>query len=405
MGVDGWLGVDGHVTNVARRYASRRGHDERRQGITRTTRARACKAALTRRERAALRAASSQRGRGGAEHAARAAGLRRGPTAPSRGRATPGMRRAAPAPTAVSWAGRERMAKHGGRHARVGDRAGGGESRRGWGHASAPPRRAGAPGPGTEQAGEAAQRAGLSRARRSIAAVPSRGRAGAGQGGGRGLRQGGDQARVRATAELVGVGGTARPRRVGGAARAGPGPSASGTTTGEGEGGEGGEGRGLPRRARAAPKRERGRAGETCARGRGERERFWGEGRLTGRAHREKAAAVLTTVRTARMGGRGELGPRLGRRAGPRRGGGGGASWAARPRPDRRAGWAARRGGRKGEGKGFSLFHFLFSSKLHPKILFANHSNTSKKIMVRHDATIKEIFLGFTYTRSRAKSR
>jgi hypothetical protein len=46
--------------------------------------------------------------------------------------------------------------------------------------------------------------------------------------------------------------------------------------------------------------------------------------------------------------------------------------------------------GRKGEGKGFSLYHFLFSSKLHPKILFANHLNTSKKIMVRHDATTKE---------------
>jgi hypothetical protein len=55
---------------------------------------------------------------------------------------------------------------------------------------------------------------------------------------------------------------------------------------------------------------------------RGERE-VWGEGRLTGGAHREKAAAVLIAVRTARVGaGGGELGPRLGRRAGPRRGGG-----------------------------------------------------------------------------------
>jgi hypothetical protein len=33
--VDGWLGVDGHVTNVAGRYASRREHGEPRQGTAR----------------------------------------------------------------------------------------------------------------------------------------------------------------------------------------------------------------------------------------------------------------------------------------------------------------------------------------------------------------------------------
>jgi hypothetical protein len=46
--------------------------------------------------------------------------------------------------------------------------------------------------------------------------------------------------------------------------------------------------------------------------------------------------------------------------------------------------------GHKERGKDFPFSIFLFSSKLHSKILFTNHSTTSKKIMVRHDATTKE---------------
>jgi hypothetical protein len=34
-GVDGWLGVDGHVTNMVGSYASRREHDEPRQDAVR----------------------------------------------------------------------------------------------------------------------------------------------------------------------------------------------------------------------------------------------------------------------------------------------------------------------------------------------------------------------------------
>jgi hypothetical protein len=41
-------------------------------------------------------------------------------------------------------------------------------------------------------------------------------------------------------------------------------------------------------------------------------------------------------------------------------------------------------------GNDFPFSIFLFSSKLHSKILFTNHSTTSKKIMVWHDATTKE---------------
>jgi hypothetical protein len=87
----------------------------------------------------------------------------------------------------------------------------------------------------------------------------------------------------------------------------------------------------------------------------------------------------------ARMGGggRGELGHRVRPAAGP----------PSRPKARRGASWAAEPTGPRAGGRGerispFSIF--LFSSKLHFKILFTNHSTTSKKIMVRHDATTKD---------------
>jgi hypothetical protein len=78
-----------------------------------------------------------------------------------------------------------------------------------------------------------------------------------------------------------------------------------------------------------------------------------------------------------------------------------GASWAAEPAGPcvggRGAGraWGKPAGpralmGHKERGKYFPFSIFLFGSKLHSKILFTNHSTTSKKIMVRYDATTKQ---------------
>jgi hypothetical protein len=69
-------------------------------------------------------------------------------------------------------------------------------------------------------------------------------------------------------------------------------------------------------------------------------------------------------------------------------------------------GWAARPAGPQEEGEGFSLFSiFLFSSKLHPKILFAKSLNHKQKNMVRHDATTKENpLIGFINSRHRVNS-
>jgi hypothetical protein len=107
-------------------------------------------------------------------------------------------------------------------------------------------------------------------------------------------------------------------------------------------------------------------------------------------------AAAQPSARRAR-------GRRLGRRASPKRGGGGGRagppSRLGRTRGGGGEGQAAPRGkpagpralmGHKERGKKFPFSIFLFSSKLHSKILFTNHSTTNKKIMVRHDATTKE---------------
>jgi hypothetical protein len=84
---------------------------------------------------------------------------------------------------------------------------------------------------------------------------------------------------------------------------------------------------------------------------------------------------------------------------GPQGGGGGGSNrraHGARGGRGEGASWATELGPRLGRARGgrgeriFPFSIFLFSSKLHFKILFTNHSTTSKKIMVRHDATTKE---------------
>jgi hypothetical protein len=56
------------------------------------------------------------------------------------------------------------------------------------------------------------------------------------------------------------------------------------------------------------------------------------------------------------------------------------------------AGWAT--AGSRPKGGGVSIFPFFQFSYLAlnsiPRMLFTNHSTTSKKIMVRHDATTEE---------------
>jgi hypothetical protein len=203
-------------------------------------------------------------------------------------------------------------------------------------------------------------------------------------------------------AEWAGDGGTVRPCRAGGAARAGAGPNASGQRgSGQRRGGRGGgEGRGLPRGARVAL--ERGRRGEGDVREGTQGERgVWGKGRLTGGAHREAVAAVLTAARTTRVGGGGRAGPAtgppswLGRMQGVGRGG---------PRQGE-AGWAAAgsrpKGGRENFPFPFSYLALNSTPKYFSQITQPQARKSGSGMMQQP----KKIFLGFTYTRYRANSR
>jgi hypothetical protein len=161
---------------VARRYASRREHGEPRQDTARTTQARACKAALTRRERVA-HTLGPRRALGGAVEPGRA----------GRGRcAAPGEQAGAAALSGVGALGLGGVSGSGqgsalGRGSHAPGRAGapprgegGGGPRRGRGLASAPGRASAsvsAPGQGrdagvTRQGGGRAGRSMAGRARR-----------------------------------------------------------------------------------------------------------------------------------------------------------------------------------------------------------------------------------------------
>jgi hypothetical protein len=81
--------------------------------------------------------------------------------------------------------------------------------------------------------------------------------------------------------------------------------------------------------------------------------------------------------------GRGALSqPRT--RGGERRRGAGGPRRV--PKKARAAPWAEKLVGNGGRFWGFSYLAINFN----PKILFTNHSTTSKKIMIQHDATTEE---------------
>jgi hypothetical protein len=94
----------------------------------------------------------------------------------------------------------------------------------------------------------------------------------------------------------------------------------------------------------------------------GEREMFWGEGRLTGGAHRGKAAAVPTAARTVHVGAGGEgwaaeagwatRGGLAGPPSRPKKERGGEAAAGPRAWLGREPGWAARLAGPQGEGEG-----------------------------------------------------
>jgi hypothetical protein len=146
---------------------------------------------------------------------------------------------------------------------------------------------------------------------------------------------------------------------------------------GQGSGRWSGDGRaGRGRRARGGMRRQREVLGGGAVDGRGPQ----GEG--GGGSNRR--------VHDARGGG-GELGPRLGHRADPRRGGG-----PAGPR----AGGEERE---RGKDFPFSISYLALNST--PKYFSQITRTQARKSWSSMMQQQKKIFLGFTYTRSRAKSR
>jgi hypothetical protein len=310
---------------------------------------RARKATLTRRERAALRAASRQRGCTGGRGTTRASAElqaarheRTGPSSKLR------RARASTSGPGHAVAGRARMGE---RAERAGlGRAGTGaerarEPRRGRAGAA----RAGAPrqaGAGPSAPGTAAERAGAGEPCRDRAREPSRA-----PGTGR--------------ASALGPPWPATPGR---GQRTGSRHAAGEGATCEGEGPRAGHTAPWPGKGRegfTAQGGARARGGSTTGGGdvrEGGRERFWGEGEgMTGGAHRGVAAMANSRARGA--GGR-----RLGRHVDPKRGRGA-PSWAAAG-PRAGVGGQAAPGGkppgrdekpaqRGGGEEGISLFQFL----------------------------------------------
>jgi hypothetical protein len=220
-----------------------------------------------------------------------------------------------------------------------------------WGRAAQGPRRVGAPRPRCAGAGGSA---------------PGRARRGRGRG--------------RAAPWLGHRAGRARSKAV----AKGPRPGEGKKRGGEGEEGERltARGGGRGRRRRGGPGRRRGGGGggnelhgeerDVCEGRERKREVVWGGGGVDGRAPPGVAGRLAARVGWAA-------------KRGPRRGGEGRGHRLG-------CGWKPAQKGGKRERIPFLFFsyfsHLVLSST--PRMLFTNHSTTSKKIMVWHDATTEE---------------